>query len=63
MKNTKQQLEIDIAQKRNFHSITIDNIKRLRESLQLQTANLEYIVTELGLLEIELEKLKKGGNV
>ena len=60
MNKTIEQLEKDIAEKRNFHIITLDNIKRLRDSLQLQPANLEYIVTELGLLKAELSRLKEG---
>mgnify|MGYP003675005493 FL=1 len=56
--NKIRQLEKDIEKKREFHSITIDNIKRLRESLQMQTANLEYIATELTLLRAELAELK-----
>ena len=60
MNKTIEQLEKDIAEKRNFHIITLDNIKRLRDSLQMQTANLEYIVTELGLLKAELARLKEG---
>ena len=61
MNNKIQQLEKDIEKKMELHSISIDNIKRLRESLEMQTVNLEYIVIELCLLRAELAELK-GGN-
>ena len=64
MNKTIEQLEKDIEEKRisllYSHSLTIDNIKRLRDSLQMQTANLEYLATEMKLLEAELAQLKGG---
>ena len=57
---TRSQLKKDIQEMWNRHAILIENIKLLRGSLEIQSANLEYNATEIKLMEAELESLKES---
>jgi len=54
---TKEQLKKDIQELWNRHKVIIENIKTLRQSLEVQSTYLEYGATEIKLLEAELREL------
>jgi len=54
---TKEQLKKDIQELWNRHAVIIENIKTLRQSLEIQSTHLEYGATEIKLLEAELREL------
>tara|TARA_R110000824_G_scaffold87676_2_gene216046 strand:+ start:154 stop:411 length:258 start_codon:yes stop_codon:yes gene_type:complete len=54
---TKEQLKKDIQELWNRHAGIIENIKTLRQSLEIQSTYLEYGATEIKLLEAELREL------
>jgi len=57
-KDIQELLKKDIQEQWNRHAVIIENIKTLRQSLEIQTTHLEYSATEIKLLEAELRELE-----